>query len=68
MYYGFVGVTLAWQVAFLVIASDPVRYRTFMLTAMLEKPPAQAAAIVAPDGVLGLLFVWSFFKTPVARV
>src|SRR5947208_8315078 len=36
-YYGFVGVTLAWQVLFLVIASDPVRYRTAMLPAMLEK-------------------------------
>ena len=35
--YGFAGVTLAWQVMFLVIASDPVRYRTAMLPAMLEK-------------------------------
>ena len=36
-YYGFLGVTLAWQVLFLVIASDPVRYRRAMLPAMLEK-------------------------------
>src|SRR6516225_5360096 len=36
-YYGFFGVTLAWQVLFLVIASDPVRYRRAMLPAMLEK-------------------------------
>ena len=36
-YYGFLGVTLAWQVMFLVIASDPVRYRRAMLPAMLEK-------------------------------
>jgi len=36
-YYGFAGVTLAWQVMFLVIASDPVRYRTAMLPAVLEK-------------------------------
>ena len=36
-YYGFAGVCLAWQVMFLVIASDPVRYRTAMLPAMLEK-------------------------------
>src|SRR5215472_11226304 len=36
-YYGFFGVTLAWQVMFLVIASDPVRYRRAMLPAMLEK-------------------------------
>jgi hypothetical protein len=36
-YYGFVGVCLAWQVMFLVIAYDPVRYRGAMLPAMLEK-------------------------------
>jgi hypothetical protein len=36
-YYGFVGVCLAWQVMFLVIASNPVRYRAAMLPAMLEK-------------------------------
>ena len=36
-YYGFAGLCLAWQVLFLVIASDPVRYRPAMLPAMLEK-------------------------------
>jgi hypothetical protein len=36
-FYGFIGVTLAWQVAFLVIASDPVRYRAIMLAGVLEK-------------------------------
>ena len=36
-YYGFAGVTLAWQFLFLVIASDPIRYRLAMLPAMLEK-------------------------------
>ena len=36
-YYGFLGVTLAWQFLFLVIASDPARYRRAMLPAMLEK-------------------------------
>jgi hypothetical protein len=79
LYYGFVGVTLAWQVAFLVIASDPVRHRTFMLVAILEKflyvgtmialylrgqlLPAQAAAIIVPDALLGVLFVVAFFNT-----
>src|SRR4249919_3405209 len=37
LYYGFIGVTLAWQIAFLVIATDPVRYRTIMLAGILEK-------------------------------
>ena len=36
-YYGFVSVGLAWQVAFIVIARDPVRFRTMMIPAMLEK-------------------------------
>src|SRR5215831_114784 len=42
-YYGFLGVTLAWQVMFLVIGSDPVRYRQAMLPAMLEKASFAAA-------------------------
>jgi hypothetical protein len=36
-YYGFFGVTLAWQFVFLVIAVDPMRYRLAMPPAMLEK-------------------------------
>src|SRR5262249_25505287 len=36
-YSGFLGVTLAWQFLFLVIGSDPARYRKAMLPAMLEK-------------------------------
>ncbi len=36
-YYGFYGSALVWQFAFLIIASDPVRYRPLMLIAVLEK-------------------------------
>jgi len=36
-YYGFVGVALAWQVLFIVIAREPVRLRPAMLPAVLEK-------------------------------
>lgn len=36
-FYGFIGVALAWQVLFLVLARDPVRYRLMMLPAILEK-------------------------------
>lgn len=80
LYYGFIGVTLAWQIAFLVIATNPVRYRTIMLAGILEKclyvatmttlylqgrlQPGQAAVVIGPDGVLALLFVAAFFKTP----
>ena len=36
-YYGFLGVTLAWQAAFLVIAKDPVRFRPLMPISWIEK-------------------------------
>ena len=36
-FYGFIGVGLAWQILFLVIARDPVRYRLAMLPVALEK-------------------------------
>lgn len=36
-FYGFIGVAVAWQVVFLVIASDVTRYRLLMLPAILEK-------------------------------
>lgn len=42
-YYGFIGVTLAWQLAFFVIASDPVRFRLLMLPAICEKTSGAAA-------------------------
>jgi hypothetical protein len=45
-YYGFIGVAVAWQVAFLVIGHDPVRYRPIMLPAVLEKVTFAGAAAV----------------------
>ncbi len=36
-YYGFASVALAWQVAFVVIARDPVRFRLMMIPSALEK-------------------------------
>jgi hypothetical protein len=78
-YYGFVSVTFVWQLAFLVIATDPIRYRPIMVPAMLEKFVYLAAmgtlyvqgrlefsqlAVDGPDLVWGLLFIAAFFKTP----
>src|SRR5262249_17453677 len=37
LYYGFIGVTLAWQFMFLLIARDPIRYRSAMVPALFEK-------------------------------
>ncbi len=36
-FYGFFGVALAWQVAFLIIAGDPVRFSPIIPAAILEK-------------------------------
>lgn len=36
-YYGFIGVALAWQLAFLLLSHDPLRHRPLMLPATLEK-------------------------------
>lgn len=36
-YYGFHGVALVFQLIFILIAIDPVRYRPLMLVAVLEK-------------------------------
>jgi hypothetical protein len=57
-YYGFIGVAVAWQVAFLVIGSDPARYRTLMLPAILEKLSYGIAAVVlfSLDRLAGSMF------------
>src|SRR2546423_15093707 len=36
-YYGFIGVAVACQVLFLIVAHDPLRYRPVMIPAILEK-------------------------------
>ena len=79
LFYGFFAVALAWQIAFLIIGASPVRFRPFMIPAMIEKfgyvttlailyklgriSPIDAQAAV-PDGLLGVLFVVAFIKTP----
>jgi len=76
--HGFFLVTLAWQVAFLLIATDPVRYRLLMLAAMLEKFPFTIATLLlyaagdVPvevlvagliDAVFGVLFSIAYIMT-----
>src|SRR3954462_15356980 len=36
-FYGFIGVAIAWQLCFLLIARDPARHRPLMLPAIVEK-------------------------------
>jgi hypothetical protein len=74
-FYGFLGVALAWQVAFWIIAHDPLRYRLFMLPAALEKITwGVATAVLFAQGrlhgfvlaagvvdlVFAALFLWAF--------
>ena len=77
-FYGFLSVTMAWQIAFLVIASDPARFRPLMIPSILEKlgyiatvavlyrqariSPSDAST-AAPDMLLAILFVAAFVKT-----
>ncbi len=70
-FYGFIGVALAWQVAFLLMARDVQRYRLMMLPAILEKVTfglaavllyanARVAASTVIGGVVDLVFAVLF--------
>lgn len=82
-FYGFVGVALSWQLLFLLVARDPVRYRLMMLPAILEKlsfglavwvlflQDRVAALTLGPasiDLVLAGLFTVAFWRTAPERV
>jgi hypothetical protein len=77
-FYGFIGLALAWQFAFLLIASDVRRYRPVMLLGVAEKfafgvpaillyaagrAPGAVAGAGAADLVLGTLFVVAYAAT-----
>jgi hypothetical protein len=36
-FYGFFAVAIAWQILFLILATDPIKYRAMMIPSMLEK-------------------------------
>ena len=36
-YYGFIGVAVSWQIVFLLISRDPLRYRPMIVPSILEK-------------------------------
>ncbi|HYM36067.1 MAG TPA: hypothetical protein VET48_11760, partial [Steroidobacteraceae bacterium] len=44
-FYGFAGLGVAWQVLFLVIARDPLRFRLAMLPSIIEKISFGASTI-----------------------
>jgi len=80
-FYGFLSVTMVWQIAFLAIGSNPARFRPLMILAVLEKLtyvatlavlyaasriPAVDAQAAIPDLLLGVLFIAAFVKTRAA--
>jgi len=78
-FYGFVGVALVWQITFVFIARDPIRFRPIMIPAILEKLVYSIPVIIlvlqkrthpsdlifaAIDLSLGILFVIAYLRTP----
>jgi hypothetical protein len=76
-YYGFVGVALAFQLVFIIISTDPWKYRPLMLAAIFEKlafviPTFYLFSQGSPLGTIiigalldlmwAILFVASYFK------
>ncbi len=81
-YYGFIGTVVAWQVAFIVISRDPLKQRSLMIPAVMEKMIYAFSILVltlqgrvagamigfaAIDFVLGVLFVISYILTGKAK-
>jgi len=71
-FYGFLSVAMAWQIAFLVIGSNPARFWPLMFPSVAEKLghvttvavlygqariPAVDAQAALPDLLLGVLFI-----------
>jgi hypothetical protein len=78
-FYGFAGVAIAWQIGFLIMGGNPIRYRPLMLAAMFEKFSYAIAIFVlalqnriaaplvltgALDLLFGILFVMAWLRTP----
>lgn len=78
-YYGFVGCAIAFQVLFLVVARDPVRFRPMMIPSILEKAffavgmpilyfqhriPGLVACFSMVDLLWGTLFAAAYVRTP----
>jgi hypothetical protein len=77
-FYGFVCVALAWQIVFLIIGRNPVRYRPLIIACVLEKFPFVIVCVLLyqqgrltgqvlfgsmVDLLLGVLFIAAYFKT-----
>jgi hypothetical protein len=76
-YFGFVGLGTLWQILFVLIARDPVRYRAVIPLAILEKLAYTVPVVILylngeinpklvfpalGDPVFGVLFLIAYFK------
>jgi len=77
-YYGFVGVALVWQLVYILMAQDPVRYRPIMPVAMVEKCMYTVPVVILyacgkvhphilrpslVDPIFGMLFLVAYCRT-----
>lgn len=77
-FYGFIGIAIAWQLVFLLISRDPVRFRPIMPIAILEKLAFGVPAVLlyatgrlsaqmlgagVIDLILGTLFLLAWLRT-----
>lgn len=75
-YYGFVSAALAWQIVYLMMSRDPLRWRPMLFPAVISKAgfavsvfvllaqgrlAARNVVLPSTDLVLALLFVWAYF-------
>jgi hypothetical protein len=82
-FYGFVGLAVAWQIAFLCLAVDPLRHRLMMIPSMVEKfafaiavgvlfledrVPVTLVGFAGVDLIFGILFVIAYLRTAGSRV
>jgi hypothetical protein len=81
-FYGFIGVAVAFQLVFILISTDPQRYRVMILPSLVEKfsfaiavamlvyagrTSGQIVIGAALDLLLGVLFIVSWFKLAAYR-
>ncbi len=74
-YYGFVSVTLAWQIVYLMMWRDPLRFRPMLIPAIVGKAGFAISVIVlfaqqrleaahvwwaSIDLIMAALFAWAF--------
>jgi hypothetical protein len=81
-FYGFLGAGLTWQILFLVLSTNPVKYRAMILPSIVEKVSygitlvvlylqgriaVSTVSIGSVDWIFAFLFVAAYVKTKPSR-